>query len=201
MQPVPFPNKENAKYRMIDLFAGIGGTRLGFHLTGEVKVVFSSEIDKFARLTYKANFGDEAEGDITKIRTEDISEHDILVAGFPCQAFSQAGKKQGFEDERGILFFEIIRILRDKRPKAFLLENVKNLKTHNKGETLSVIEQHLKDLNYWITYKVLKSRDFGIPQNRERIYIVGFNKDLVDSYEKFKMPSPYLKNACVGDIL
>ncbi|ADX97934.1 DNA cytosine methyltransferase [Mycoplasma suis] len=197
----PFPNNENSKYRMIDLFAGIGGTRLGFHLTGEVKVVFSSEIDKFAKKTYKSNFSDEPLGDIREINSEDIPNHDILVAGFPCQAFSQAGKKKGFEDERGALFFEIIRILKDKKPKTFLLENVKNLRTHNKGETLKVIEQHLKDLNYHITYKVLKSRDFGIPQNRERIYIVGFNKDLVESYENFSMPSPTLKATCVGDIL
>ncbi|WP_330216740.1 DNA (cytosine-5-)-methyltransferase [Mycoplasma parvum] len=176
MELISFPNNESAKYKMIDLFAGIGGTRLGFHLTGEVKTVFSSEIDKFSKLTYFYNFGDIPEGDIRNISTENIPDHDILVAGFPCQAFSQAGKKQGFKDERGILFFEIVRILRDKKPKSFLLENVKNLKTHNKGETFQIIPKSLQELNYHITHCLLKSSDFGIPQNRERIYIVGLQK-------------------------
>ncbi|WP_327084506.1 DNA (cytosine-5-)-methyltransferase [Mycoplasma ovis] len=133
---VPLPNNLSAKYKIIDLFAGIGGTRLGFHLTNKCQTVFSSEIDKFAQKTYLANFGEEAFGDIQKISSDEIPTHDILVAGFPCQAFSQAGKKLGFKDQRGSIFFEIVRILKDKKPRAFLLENVKNLKTHNNGQTL-----------------------------------------------------------------
>ena len=123
-EETPFSDPQSADYKMIDLFAGIGGTRLGFHLTGRTKAVFSSEIDKFAAKTYKANFGDIPYGDITQINENDIPDHDILVGGFPCQAFSQAGKKLGFEDTRGTLFFNIARILKAKRPKSFLLENV-----------------------------------------------------------------------------
>ena len=126
-EKIPFPNPKKAKYKMIDLFAGIGGTRLGFFQTKKVKVVFTSEIDKFAQKTYRANFGDDPKGDITKISSDEIPNHDILVGGFPCQAFSQAGLKLGFNDTRGTLFFEIVRILNDKSPKAFLLENVKTL--------------------------------------------------------------------------
>ncbi|TPE57088.1 DNA (cytosine-5-)-methyltransferase [[Mycoplasma] falconis] len=197
----PFKNNENAKYKMIDLFAGIGGTRLGFHLTRNVKSVFSSEIDKFAIKTYKANFGDKPFGDITKIQTSDISEHDILVGGFPCQAFSQAGKKLGFEDTRGTLFFEIARILKDKQPKAFLLENVKNLVSHDKGKTFKVILETLNQLGYKVYYSLFKARDFGVPQNRERIYIIGFNKSTVKNFEEFILPSPTLKETKVGSIL
>lgn len=197
----PFKNIENAPFKIIDLFAGIGGTRLGFHLTKQTKSVFSSEIDKFAKKTYKANFGDEVAGDITKINSDEIPEHDILVGGFPCQAFSQAGKKLGFEDTRGTLFFEIARILRDKKPKAFLLENVKNLKTHNKGNTFSVIKNTLEKLGYEVYSTVLKARDFGVPQNRERIYIVGFLKDSVSNFNDFKFPKSLNKKIKVGDIL
>ena len=198
---IPFPNNACAKYSMIDLFAGIGGTRLGFYQTGKTKVVFSSEIDKFAIKTYKANFGETPHGDITKISEKNIPDHDILVGGFPCQAFSQAGKKLGFEDTRGTLFFEIARILKEKRPKAFLLENVKNLKSHDKGRTYKTIEQTLIDLNYDVHSIVLKARDFGVPQNRERIYIVGFAKDKVKNYTDFSFPSPTNTNVSVGDIL
>src|SRR5699024_6311261 len=144
----PFPNPTNAKYKMIDLFAGIGGTRLGFQLHGNVKSVFSSEWDKFSQKTYQANFGEVPEGDITKIDENDIPDHDILVAGFPCQAFSQAGLKKGFEDTRGTLFFDIARILKAKRPKTFLLENVKNLRGHDKGRTFEIITNTLEELNY-----------------------------------------------------
>ena len=168
-ETIPFPKKKNAPYKMIDLFAGIGGTRLGFYLTGKVNNVFSSEIDKFACKTYKANFGETPNGDITKINEKDIPDHDVLVGGFPCQAFSQAGKKLGFEDTRGTLFFEIVRILKEKRPKAFLLENVKNLKSHDKGHTYNIIEKTLKDLGYDVQATTLKAKDFGLPQNRERI--------------------------------
>lgn len=197
----PFSNHAQAKYSMIDLFAGIGGTRLGFHQTGQVKSVFSSEIDKFAIKTYEKNFGDTPYGDITKINSKDIPDHDILVGGFPCQAFSQAGKKLGFKDTRGTLFFEIARILHDKRPKAFLLENVKNLTTHDKGRTFKVILDTLKELDYEVYYRTYKARDFGIPQNRERIYIVGFDKKAISNYCDFKFPSPLNTDTCVGDIL
>lgn len=198
---VPFPNLKNAPYKMIDLFAGIGGTRLGFYLTNKVTTVFSSEIDKFACKTYKANFGEMPSGDITKILATDIPNHDILVGGFPCQAFSQAGKKLGFEDTRGTLFFEIARIIKEKRPKAFLLENVKNLKSHDKGKTYNVIETTLKDLDYEVQSIILKAKDFGVPQNRERIYIVGFDKKQVKNYSDFQFPKPLSKKVKVGDIL
>lgn len=197
----PFKNPENADYSMIDLFAGIGGTRLGFYQTGRVKSVYSSEWDKFSQKTYYANFGEHPDGDITKVNEKDIPDHDILVAGFPCQAFSQAGKKMGFEDTRGTLFFDVARILREKRPAAFLLENVKNLKSHDHGKTFAVIMNTLKELNYDVHYALFKARDFGAPQNRERIYIVGLNRDKVKSPEKFEFPIPPKPKTCVGDIL
>lgn len=200
-EKIPFPNNEKATYKMIDLFAGIGGTRLGFYQTGKTKVVFSSEIDKFAIKTYHANFGETPFGDITKINEKDIPYHDILVAGFPCQAFSQAGKKLGFLDTRGTMFFEIARIIKEKKPKAFLLENVKNLKSHDKGRTYKIIEKTLKDLNYDVHSILFKAKDFGVPQNRERIYIVGFNKDKVNNYKDFVFPTPPYLRVSVGDIL
>ncbi|RIV16360.1 DNA (cytosine-5-)-methyltransferase [Mycoplasmopsis gallopavonis] len=200
-EKTPFPNCAHRKYKVIDLFAGIGGTRLGFHLTGKSNFVFSSEIDKFAIKTYRANFGEVPFGDISKIHEKEIPNHDILVAGFPCQAFSQAGKKLGFEDTRGTLFFEIARILKFKQPKAFLLENVKNLRNHDKGKTFKVIEKTLKELNYEVYSTVLKARDFGVPQNRERIYIVGFHKELVKEYHSFLFPKPLNKKVTLGHIL
>lgn len=200
-EKAPFENDEKAPLSMIDLFCGIGGTRLGFQLTGKTKSVFSSEIDKFSIKTYHANFGEFPSGDITKISTNIIPDHDILVGGFPCQAFSQAGKKLGFEDARGTLFFEIARIIREKRPKAFLLENVKNLKNHDKGNTFKVIENVLKSMNYKVFYKILKAKDFGVPQNRERIYIVGFDKEVINNYNEFKYPEPLNIQTKVGDIL
>jgi modification methylase scrFIA len=197
----PFKNPESADYTMIDLFAGIGGTRLGFQLTGRTKSVFSSEIDKFAIKTYEANYADTPAGDITKIDAKDIPDHDILVGGFPCQAFSQAGKKLGFEDTRGTLFFEIARIIKEKRPKAFLLENVKNLKGHDKGKTFKVIENTLKELDYAVFNIIFKAKDFGVPQNRERIYIVGFDKQEIKNYQDFTFPTPPMTETCLGDIL
>lgn len=200
-EKTPFIDNSNAKFKMIDLFAGIGGTRLGFQLTGETKVVFSSEIDKFSIKTYETNFGETPYGDITKISSDDIPNHDILVGGFPCQAFSQAGKKLGFEDTRGTLFFEIARILSAKRPKCFLLENVRNLVSHDKGKTFNTILNTLKSLDYEVYYTLFKAKNFGVPQNRERIYIVGFNKKLVPNYDKFKFPTPKNTDTKVGDIL
>ena len=200
-EDVPFNNKDDADYTMIDLFAGIGGTRLGFQLTGKTKVVFSSEIDKFAAKTYKANYGEVPSGDITLIHEDKIPCHDILVGGFPCQAFSQAGKKLGFEDTRGTLFFEIERIIKVKRPKAFLLENVKNLKSHDKGKTFSIIKTTLENLGYAVYDNVFKAKDFGVPQNRERIYIVGFDKNSIPNYATFEFPTPPKTKVSVGDIL
>lgn len=197
----PFENINDADYKMIDLFAGIGGTRLGFHQTGRVASVFSSEINKYSVKTYKANFNDEPKGDITKIDSEDIPDFDILVAGFPCQAFSQAGKKLGFEDTRGTLFFEIARILKDKRPKAFLLENVKNLTLHDHGNTFKTITDTLKSLDYEVYYRLFKAKDFGVPQNRERIYIVGFDKKQVPNYQSFVFPTPPKTETKIKNIL
>jgi len=203
------PFKESSKkpdFTFIDLFAGIGGIRLPFQqLNG--KCLFSSEWDKFAIKTYASNYGELPNGDITKIPTNQIPSHDILLAGFPCQAFSQAGLKRGFTDTRGTMFFEIQRILAAKQPKAFLLENVKQLKGHDKGKTLKTILEILrgenkqdlpqdypvsdevrksmnKKLNYAVDFRVLRANNFGIPQKRERIYIVGFNRDYFKNANK-----------------
>jgi DNA (cytosine-5)-methyltransferase 1 len=190
-----------SKIKIIDLFAGIGGIRLGFEnvAKGRIECVFTSEWDKFAVETYKANFNnEEIHGDITKIETENIPKHDLLLAGFPCQPFSQAGLKKGFFDTRGTLFFDIERILLDKQPKAFLLENVKQLKGHDKGRTLKVIINKLNLAGYQNHYiQVLRARDFGLPQNRERIYIVGFKDDKIE----FNFPEPQNIPTKVGDIL
>lgn len=201
-EKVPFERPEIAKFRFIDLFAGIGGIRIPFQELGG-DCVFTSEWDKFAQKTYRLNFGDEPQGDITQINEKDIPDFDVLLAGFPCQPFSQAGLKKGFADTRGTLFFEIERILKEKKPKAFLLENVKQLKGHDRGRTLQVILKHLDDLNYYVRYEVLRAGDFGVPQNRERIYIVGINKDrfiLPEDYE-FEFPTPSHEKTRVGNIL
>lgn len=186
--------------KIIDLFAGIGGIRLGFEQAygcNNVNCVFSSEIDAHAVKTYKANFGDEViYGDITQINEKDIPTHDVLAAGFPCQPFSQAGLKKGFADTRGTLFFDINRIIAYHRPQAFLLENVKQLKGHDKGRTLETIIKYLEKAGYKVFYDVLKARDFGVPQNRERIYIVGF----ADLSLKFNFPTPRKVATRVGDI-
>ena len=189
------------QYNFIDLFAGIGGTRLAFEKAG-MRCVFSSEIDKFARGTYKANFLEEPFGDITEIEVRKVPKHNVLIAGFPCQSFSHAGLKLGLKDKRGALFFEIIRILEELKPDCFLLENVKRLKGHDNGKTFKLITKYLSgtlkdipnglavttntrsklknNLKYWLETRVLNTKDFGLPQNRERIFIVGFN------LEKFK---------------
>ncbi|WP_455142343.1 DNA (cytosine-5-)-methyltransferase [Stomatobaculum longum] len=193
---------DNAEFTFIDLFAGIGGIRIPFQELGG-KCVFTSEWDKFAQKTYHVNFGDIPNGDITKITNEEIPDFDVLLAGFPCQPFSQAGLKKGFSDTRGTLFFEIERIIKAKRPKAFLLENVKQLRGHDKGRTLKVILEHLDDLDYQVTYDVLRAADFGVPQNRERIYIVGFNHSYygIDKEYKFSFPEPTHQKTRLGDIL
>ena len=185
--------------KIVDLFAGIGGIRLGVEQAfGGVDCVFTSEIDKYAVTTYKANFRDaNIFGDIKQIDENDVPDHDILLAGFPCQPFSQAGLKKGFTDTRGTLFFDIERILLAKQPKAFLLENVKQLKSHDKGQTFQTIIDHLNKAGYKVFYEILKARDFGIPQNRERIYIVGF----LDHGINFEFPKPTNLPTRVGDIL
>lgn len=175
----------------IDLFCGIGGFRIAFESVGG-KCVFSSDIDKYACETYKANFDEYPLSDITKIDEKEIPNFDILCAGFPCQPFSIGGLRKGFQDTRGTLFFDIERIIRQKRPKAFILENVKGLVNHDKGKTLDTIinklayrvngivnKNKLNDcLNYDVHYKVINSKEFGVPQNRERIYIIGFDKQI-----------------------
>ena len=223
----PFKNEEKGSYfKFIDLFAGIGGIRIPFQEQGG-KCVFTSEWDKYAKKSYASNFGEVPHGDITKIKAADIPDHDVLLAGFPCQSFSQAGLKQGFRDTRGTLFFEIQRILAAKRPKAFLLENVKQLKGHDKGNTLKIIlailrGEHTKKkiekiefseeirksleekLDYWVDFKVLRACDFGVPQNRERIYIVGFDKKAfpdLNLEQAFRWPEPSGKTTRLGDIL
>lgn len=185
-------------FKFIDLFAGIGGIRLGFESVGG-HCVFSSEFDEDACKTYEANFHEHPAGDITKIDAKDIPDFDILLGGFPCQAFSIIGKKEGFANETcGTLFFEIERILKEKRPKAFLLENVKNLKSHDNGNTYKVIKSHLLNLGYNVYESVLNSLDYGVPQKRERIFIVGFLNNVRFS---FPQPVPINQRKNLSDIL
>ncbi len=179
--------------KAIDLFAGIGGIRLGFEQTFGEKIdfVFASEIDKYARETYYANFGEEPYGDITKIEAEKIPPHDIILAGFPCQAFSVAGHRKGFEDTRGTLFFDVARIAKHHKPKLIFLENVKGFKSHDKGNTFKVVKATLEDLGYKVFADILNAKNFGVPQNRERIYIIAFldednNLDIEFNFEKLK---------------
>lgn len=209
------PN-QNPSFRFIDLFAGIGGLRLGFQQAGG-GCVFSSEFDKHAQQTYKKNHGELPFGDITLIPAEDIPEHDVLLAGFPCQPFSHAGLKLGIDDTRGTLFHDIANILEKKQPRFAVLENVKGLISHDKGYTLKVILKTLTQIGYSCNIPkeiiehgttkeiqtlakkmVLKSIDFGIPQNRQRIYIVLWRDDTI---AKFEYPTPINKDVCVGDFL
>ena len=187
--------KNNQNFNFIDLFAGIGGIRLGFESLGG-KCIFSSELDKFAQMSYEANFGEKPAGDITLINEKDIPNFDVLLAGFPCQPFSNAGLKMGFEDTRGTLFFYIARIINYHKPKVVFLENVKGLKSHNNGRTFRVIQNILEEMGYNVYSQILNAKDFGVPQNRERIYILGF-LDNVD----FSFPEPIFKKTKVGDIL
>ncbi|MCM0665124.1 DNA cytosine methyltransferase [Flavobacterium tyrosinilyticum] len=187
VEDVPFPTPENYTFKFIDLFAGIGGFRIALQNLGG-KCVFTSEWDENAKKTYKANFGETPFGDITKERTKNYIPEgfDVLCAGFPCQAFSIAGKRGGFEDTRGTLFFDVAKIIKDKQPKAIFLENVKGLKSHDKGKTLETILNVLRnDLGYYVPDpEIMNAKEFGVPQNRERIYIVGFRGDLgIKSFE------------------
>jgi len=181
---LPKSKKENDTLQFIDLFAGIGGIRFGFEQNG-AKCVFSSEIDSDCQKTYYLNFGEWPRGDITQIKESDVPEHDILTAGFPCQPFSICGHQKGFEDTRGTLFFDILRIIKKKQPKVIFLENVKHLKYHNGGDTLKVILSSLQELGYKTSWKILNAKDFGTAQNRERIIIIG-NKEKEFDFSKMK---------------
>lgn len=192
---LPFQEVKKPKFTFIDLFAGIGGIRLAYQNLGG-KCVFTSEWDKYSKLTYQTNFGELPHGDITQIDERNIPDHDILLGGFPCQPFSLAGvskknalgRVHGFADEtQGTLFFDIVRILEHKQPKIFMLENVKNLLSHDKGNTFKVIKKALNELNYSVHYKVLDGKHF-VPQHRERIIIVGFRNAIFNKKEQFEFP-------------
>ena len=198
---IPFPPVENPKFKFIDLFSGIGGFRLAMQNLGG-KCVFTSEWDKDAKRTYKANFGERPFGDITKEETKAFipDGFDLLCAGFPCQAFSIAGKRGGFEDTRGTLFFDVAEIIKRKQPKAIFLENVKGLRNHNGGKTLATILNVLRnDLGYFVPEpQIINAKDFGVPQNRERIYIVGFHPST--NVTEFNYPKPLNKKVTFADI-
>lgn len=201
------------QYTFIDLFAGIGGIRLAFEENG-CKCVFSSEIDDNCQKTYQANFGDTPVGDIRKVKAGDIPDHDLLVGGFPCQPFSIAGiskkkslgRKTGFEDKtQGTLFFDIVRIIKEKRPKAFMLENVKNLKTNDHGRTFEIIRNSFEELDYSFDFGVFDGKGY-VPQHRERLIMVGFDrkrygKDVSFSFDLHaKKPSPILSDILEAEV-
>jgi len=185
--------------RAIDLFAGIGGIRRGFKnvFKENIEFVFSSEIDKNAQKTYYLNYKEMPFGDITLIDESEIPPHDIILAGFPCQAFSVAGHRKGFEDTRGTLFFDIARIAKYHKPKIIFLENVKGFIGHDKGKTFEIVKKTLEDMGYKIFYKILNTKDFDIPQNRERIYIVAFREDI----KKFVFPETIESIKSIHDFL
>lgn len=194
--------------KSIDLFAGIGGIRLGFEQAfgNELKTVFVSEWDEYAQKTYKANFANDFEiaGDITKISEDDVPDFDICLAGFPCQAFSLAGQRKGFADDykgmsRGTLFFDVARICEKKKPKVIFCENVKGLTIHDKGRTFDIIKNTLREIGYTPFEHILNSKDFGVPQNRERIYIVAFRNDIAP--KEFIFPTPTDSTKRIEDIL
>lgn len=194
-------NNKKETIKFVDLFAGIGGIRLGFEGDSKnTECVYSSEWDKFAQKTYKANFGVTPDGDITKVDASSILNFDVLLAGFPCQPFSSIGKREGFANEtQGTLFFDILRILKHHMPKAFLLENVPGLLTIQHGETFRIIIGSLKEAGYSVHYSVLEASDFGLAQSRKRVIIVGFRNDIDDS--DFIFPAGNAKRTYVKDIL
>lgn len=189
-------NKEQLKF--IDLFAGIGGFRIALESFGE-QCVYSSEWDKYSQKTYEKNFGEIPDGDITKVDEKNIPPHDIICAGFPCQAFSISGKQRGFEDARGTLFFDVARIAKYHKPKILFLENVKNFAKHDNGNTLKTVLEVLDDIGYEVFYEVLNASFYGQPTARERIYIVAFRKDL--GIKSFDFPKPQSKNIILKDLL
>ena len=187
---------KNIKY--IDLFAGIGGFHQAMASFG-AECVFASEWDKHAAQTYYENYDIEPKGDITQIKEEDIPAHEMICAGFPCQAFSISGKQRGFEDTRGTLFFDVLRIAKYHKPKVLLLENVRNFAKHDNGNTLKTVVLALQDINYDVFYKVLNASNYGLPQNRERIFIVAFRTDL--KITEFSFPEPSNEKTSLFDIL
>jgi DNA (cytosine-5)-methyltransferase 1 len=195
-------------YKSIDLFAGIGGIRKGFDnaFGDNIQTVFVSEWDTYAQETYRLNYHDDFEiaGDITQIKEEDIPDFDICLAGFPCQAFSMAGKRMGFDDDykgmcRGTLFQDVVRICEMHKPKVIFCENVKGLTIHDKGRTFKIIKKSFEQIGYTVYDKVLNSKDFGVPQNRERIYIVAFRNDIDSS--SFHFPEGNNSDTCIRDIM
>lgn len=195
---ITIENKYLQDMRFIDLFAGLGGFRIALESLG-AKCVYSNEWDEPVQKVYADNFGDVPEGDITKVDENTIPDHDILCAGFPCQAFSISGKQRGFEDSRGTLFFDVARIVKAKKPKIVFLENVKNFATHDDGRTLAVVKATMEELGYTFYQKVLNAVDYGIPQKRERIYMICFRNDVVIG--EFKFPKPFKLERHVEDFL
>lgn len=185
-------------FTFIDLFAGIGGFRLALEDLGG-HCVYSSEWDKHSQATYYKNFGEMPFGDITKIAASDIPNHDVLCAGFPCQAFSISGKRGGFNDTRGTLFFDIARIVEHRKPKVLFLENVKNFARHDNSKTLKIILRSLKELGYQTNFQILRSSDFGVPQARERVYFIAFRNDI--RAQEFNFPEKTKRLKVVRDIL
>jgi len=185
-------------YSFIDLFAGLGGFRIALQSLG-AECVYSNEWDEQAQKVYEDNFGDMPEGDITKVDEHTIPSHDILCAGFPCQAFSISGKQRGFEDSRGTLFFDVSRIVKAKKPKIVYMENVKNFATHDDGRTLEVVKATMEELGYTFTQRVLNAVDYGVPQKRERIYMICFRNDL--NVNGFEFPKPFKLTKHVEDFL
>ncbi len=180
-------------YKFIDLFCGLGGFRMGFEKSN-FQCVFSSDINKHIRQTYEANFGERPAGDITKLDPAEMPDFDVMVGGFPCQPFSISGKKKGFEDTRGTLFFDICKIIKEKKPKVVVLENVKHLIYHDKKRTLATIIHTLEDLGYYANYKLLNAKDFGLPQNRERIFIVAAQNNFFRFEGLTYTTAPHLKH-------
>lgn len=195
---ITIKNKNLSEYTFIDLFAGLGGFRLALESLG-AECVYSSEWDEPVRKVYSDNFDEIPDGDITQVDEKSIPDHDILCAGFPCQAFSISGKQHGFEDSRGTLFFDVARIVKEKQPKVVFMENVKNFASHDGGRTLEVVRTTMEDLGYTFFYKVLSAVDFGIPQKRERIYMVCFRNDL--NVASFNYPNPFELQKHVEDFL
>ena len=185
-------------YTFIDLFAGLGGFRIALESLG-AECVYSNEWDEHVQKVYEDNFGDMPEGDITKVDENTIPSHDILCAGFPCQAFSISGKQRGFEDSRGTLFFDVSRIVKAKKPKIVFMENVKNFATHDDGRTLEVVKATMEELGYTFTQRVLNAVDYGVPQKRERIYMICFRNDL--NVNSFEFPKPFKLTKHVEDFL
>lgn len=188
------------QFSFIDLFAGIGGFRTGFE-KNDFKCLFSLEIDEHAQQMYELNYGDKPFCDITQINEQKIPTHDVLLAGFPCQPFSIAGEKKGFNDTRGTLFFDIERILKAKKPKAIILENVKHFKSHDNGNTLKVVLNSLNELGYTTSWSVLNAKDFGVPQNRERTIIIGSLNGVKFDFAKLDNKPPiFIKDILEEDI-